>query len=97
MEDLIKLGGQNLLYHYHFSFPKLLSLSYPEHNWDIPQKSKFHKKSQYVLKAMLKTMFPKEAVLEEYKHPDLLVSTGYPLELDFFYPQINVAIEYQVQ
>jgi hypothetical protein len=34
-------------------------------------------------------------VFEEYKHPDLL-SDGGPLELDFFYPQLKLAVEYQV-
>jgi hypothetical protein len=35
-------------------------------------------------------------VLEEYKHPDITTNSGYPLELDFFYPQLNIAVEYQV-
>jgi hypothetical protein len=36
-------------------------------------------------------------VLEEYKHPDIITSNGKPLELDFFYPQLNIAFEFQVQ
>ena len=34
-------------------------------------------------------------VFEEYRHPDIMSTSGYPLELDFFYPQINIAVEYQ--
>jgi hypothetical protein len=37
-------------------------------------------------------------VLEEYRHPDFVVSSsGHPLELDFFYPEYNLAFEYQGQ
>jgi hypothetical protein len=35
-------------------------------------------------------------VLEEYRHPDIAALTGNPLELDFFYPRLNIAFEYQV-
>jgi hypothetical protein len=35
-------------------------------------------------------------VLEDYRHPDIVTSPGNPLELDFFYPQLNIAVEYQV-
>lgn len=34
-------------------------------------------------------------VLEDYKHPDIVVSSV-PLELDFFYPSKNLAFEFQV-
>ena len=34
-------------------------------------------------------------MLEEYKHPDILIG-GHPLELDFFFPQLRLAVEYQV-
>jgi hypothetical protein len=35
-------------------------------------------------------------VLEEYRHPDIISIAGIPLQLDFFYPQLNIAFEYQV-
>jgi hypothetical protein len=35
-------------------------------------------------------------VFEEYKHPDIVSHSGIPLELDFFYPKLNIAFEYQV-
>ena len=35
-------------------------------------------------------------VLEEYRHPDIVTSSGGSLELDFFYPELKIAVEYQV-
>ena len=36
-------------------------------------------------------------VVEEYRHPDLVLSTGFSPELDLFYPKLNLAFEYQVK
>ena len=35
-------------------------------------------------------------MLEEYRHPDLVNAEGRPLELDLFFPELNIAFEYQV-
>ena len=40
-------------------------------------------------------MNKKKEVFEEFKHPDILVGK-LPLELDFFYPELRLALEYQV-
>ena len=52
------------------------------------------KKSQYMLKNCIESIFSKEntLVLEEYRHPDVI-----HLELDYFLPQYNIAFEYQVE
>ena len=52
------------------------------------------KKSQYLLKECIKTIFNKEntLVFEEYSHPD-----AENLELDYFLPEFNLAFEYQVK
>ena len=34
---------------------------------------------------------------EEYRDPDISSSSGKPLELDFFYPQLKLALEFQVE
>ena len=34
-------------------------------------------------------------VLEDYRHPDIVISS-FALELDFFYPKLNIAFEFQV-
>jgi hypothetical protein len=79
----------------------------------VNSKFAFYKKTQVTLKSMLKAMFPTNGkfslpqnkiyivlsveVLDEYKHPDLIAISGRTLELDFFYPQLNLAIELQVK
>jgi hypothetical protein len=105
------------------SLQQLLSIAYPDEKWDFKTQrssSTFYKKSQYLLKSSIKSMFPNEGnlitfftfftrfymflicfnmfleVLEEYRHPDIIMDSGYPLELDFFYPKYNIAFEYQV-
>jgi hypothetical protein len=35
-------------------------------------------------------------VFEEFRHPEILSSSGNPVELDYFYPKLKLAIEYQV-
>jgi hypothetical protein len=34
--------------------------------------------------------------MEEYKHIDMTTEASYPLELDFYYPRLKLAFEYQV-
>jgi hypothetical protein len=55
------------------------------------------KKTQSSLKSMLHTLFLNEEVLEEYKHPEIVSSLGNFLELDYFMPKFQLAVEYQVR
>jgi hypothetical protein len=68
---------------------QLLKTEFPLYKWA----STSGKKTQYVLKECLGMLFNKEntILLEEYKHPDIS-----NLELDYFFPQYNLAFEYQV-
>jgi hypothetical protein len=80
------------------------------YNTEVSSKSAFYKKTQATLKSALKAMFPDEGilfrfpwydmtfveVLEEYKHPKIISASGRKLELDFFFPQLNLAFEHQV-
>lgn len=94
-KELIKLGGTGLLEKYSFSLPLLISNVFPEYNLNFNYKTV--KSSQHYLKACLKTLFPLEEILEDYKHPDIISLDGLPLELDLFYPKFNIAFEYQGQ
>ena len=71
---------------------QILRSAYPKHNW-VSSMPALSKKSQYLLRECLHRIFTAEntILLEEYKHPDL------NLELDYFYPQFNLAFEYQVK
>ena len=66
---------------------------YPDLNTKIFQRGiyKTYKKSQYLLKSMITTIFPKYEIVEEYRNPELEM-----LELDYFIPELNLAFEYQV-
>ena len=95
-----------------YMLPQLLSLAYPEHAWSFKNKvtNAYNKKSQFVLKTCLKSLFPKEGItamcfedlinkleiLEDYRPSDLESAEGRFLELDFFYPKFKLAVEYQV-
>jgi hypothetical protein len=111
-QDLSAMGGRALLVKYGFSLTRLLKQVFPKHEWpsDKPLNAK-GKKSQYLLTKALNAMFPEEGkrslllhirftvyieVLEEYRHPDIVSQTGNLLELDYFYPKLNLAVEYQV-
>jgi hypothetical protein len=107
VKDLAELG-----YKYNEDLAHALSIAYPEHKWTFnlnKSKSVSQKKSQQLLKTILKSIFPKEGknrlfvsdawiveVLEEYHHPDIKNSGNFSFELDLFFPYLNIAFEYQV-
>lgn len=68
---------------------------YPELNLNKFSNVSF-KKSQSLIKSMLNSLFQGEEVLEDYKHPDIIGSSGKFMELDYFLPNFSLAIEYQV-
>lgn len=69
-----------------------LKKEFPKYSWmtSLPARSK---KTQYMLKECISKIFSDEdtILLEEYSHPEVT-----NLQLDFFYPQFNLAFEYQV-
>lgn len=72
---------------------KLVKKHYPDldMNYFSHSHSLVTKKAQYLLKSMLKELFPNQEILEDYRHPDL----DY-LELDYYLPDLKLAFEYQV-
>ena len=83
---------RNMDYKIDTPLTQLLKSAFPQYIWrtTTPTSSK---KSQYILKQSLKELFPGEntVLLEEHRHQHVD-----NLELDYFYPQYNLAIEYQV-
>ena len=62
VKQVSDLGGFTLLSDY-VTLPQLLSLAYPHYDWGIFQiksKEPLYKKSQHLLKTMLKTNFPSD-------------------------------------
>lgn len=88
---LSKYGGlSNLLMYY-----------YPNYNWNWFYNKLFLRKqspskSQLRLIQILMELFPKEYFLIDYVHPKIYSYTKKKLELDIFFPFLNLAFEYQV-
>ena len=63
-KDIVRYGGSSLLSKYQFSLLNILSEVYSDFKWDPSaarsSKSALSKKSQYILKTMLNTMFPQQ-------------------------------------
>lgn len=59
------IGGTALLSLH--SLDKILSIVHPEISWNFPNKSPSHKKSQHLLKSMLKIMFPHHGIKKPLK------------------------------
>ena len=71
---------------------QVLNLTFPQYVWLSNTLSATGKKAQFLLKDQLEKIFKDAILLEEYRHPD---TTN--LELDYYYPQFKLALEYQVK
>ena len=81
-----------------FTLPIMMELiksRYPEINLQKITSLRF-KKSQFLLYNMLQRIFPNQEILQEFRHPQITNEKGQTLELDIFLPQLQIAIEYQV-
>ena len=80
-----------------FPLALMLKNTFPNLYWPTTISAK-GKKSQSMLKESLEKIFTDKdtVLLEEYKHPDFMLANNYLLELDLFYPQFNLAFEFQV-
>jgi len=74
---------------------KILLQMYPNHQWDIEKFSNRQKKSsQWWLCNIIKDIFSKVEVLEEYVHPFLKYRPGNAMVFDIFVPSFNMMLEY---
>jgi hypothetical protein len=84
---VLKYGGLN----------NLLTKVFPEVDWTIANFANRGKRStQRLLRLALEELFPNEELIEEYNDPRMrFPSSNAPMELDFYLPRLNLAIEYQ--
>ena len=89
-------NGSGLLTHSQKNLFDLLSLTYPDYNWDV---SKFGKKrftSQRRLYKVITQIFPNNEILYDRMHSDIInPKTNKRLQLDCFLPDLNLAFEHQ--
>jgi len=75
-------------------FNTLMS-QYPEHNWSIPTRIA-PSKGQLHLHRIIKSLFPSEQVLMDFRHAGMLFSRSqHKMQLDIFIPTLQLAFEYQ--
>jgi hypothetical protein len=89
-------GGTRLLQRYG-GLHGILSVALPEKSWDLGGFAKRGKKAaQRWLKLKVSEIFPEWHVLEDYRHPQLVLPSSQHLaELDLYLPELNLAFEYQ--
>lgn len=86
---IIKEASEDLLM-------EILATVYPEHIW-IRESSQPYFKAQSNLHSILSSLYPKEDIHVEFKHPEAFHSSGKPMELDLYIPSLGIAFEYQGQ
>jgi hypothetical protein len=90
-----ELGASSILRIYRSSIYKMCVNLYPERKWDELRFKKLGKIQKLMGKILLTEMKGLE-VKTNYLHPDLrFKDSGRKMELDFWFPTRNLAIEYQ--
>jgi len=95
VRQIINRGGSSLLNYYGGSLFKALQSIYSIENWNLSHFKMIHgSKVQQRIWKMLKQWIPDLEM--NYKHPQLIHKmSGRNMELDFWSPSLNIAIEYQ--
>eukprot|EP01126_Amoeba_proteus_P048742 TRINITY_DN5656_c0_g1_i8.p2 TRINITY_DN5656_c0_g1~~TRINITY_DN5656_c0_g1_i8.p2 ORF type:complete len:261 (+),score=63.65 TRINITY_DN5656_c0_g1_i8:875-1657(+) len=75
---------------------ELLNLFYPNVEWDKSLLLSREKRAEqgHLLK-LVRELFPKFEILENYKSPNMVYESGRSVELDIFIPHLSLALEYQ--
>jgi len=74
---------------------KAVMTAYPDYDWE---EERFFdgKKNQKRLFQFVKEIYPEEEIKFDFKHHDMrFKSSNYPMELDIWLPNLNLAFEYQ--
>jgi len=74
---------------------KIVMTAYPEYDWE---EERFFdgKKNQKRLFRIVKEIYPDEEIIFDFKHHGMrFKSSNYPMELDIWLPNLNLAFEYQ--
>jgi hypothetical protein len=87
--------GKTLLCKYKGIRP-LLDMAFPQLEFQLGEAEKNNKSQAFLLK-QTQHLFPEAAIQMNYRHPELIYSTGYRMELDVFIPSLAIALEYQGQ
>jgi hypothetical protein len=80
------------------SFQKALQIAYPNVSWKFSSSSIGQQYLRELVEEILKPLQVQRciAILENYKHPDLLhTESNRPIELDIYIPSLELAFEYQ--
>ena len=86
-------GGAQLVSEY--SISELLSIAFPDTNWDHLNVTQKHKRSnQRWLFLQIQKIYKNVEIIEDYFHDQLTRISGFPVQFDIFIPSKNVAIEY---
>jgi len=97
---IVNKGGRSLLTKYKNSMVSLLREVYPQYDWrlqltDGRNNLSWMSGAQHNLWKFLKSYFPNEEIIINYKHPDLISPTNNGLiELDIWIPKWKLAFEY---
>jgi hypothetical protein len=92
-KDFQKYGGQTLVHKFGDSPGLVITTLLPELDLNL-EKFKFNSKSENRIATFLIEIIPDFVFLRRYKHPKLIFSSGRKMELDFFYAELSLAIEY---
>eukprot|EP00026_Physarum_polycephalum_P002443 Phypoly_transcript_02449.p1 GENE.Phypoly_transcript_02449~~Phypoly_transcript_02449.p1 ORF type:complete len:911 (+),score=126.14 Phypoly_transcript_02449:48-2780(+) len=94
--QLAAFGGMGFLKSHGGLWTALANL-YPNHPWDNTKFPDFlRKKSQFLLKSVLTSIFPSKEIIENYRHSNLTFKDStYTMELDCYLPHLSLGFEYQ--
>ena len=94
MQQIHDMGGGTLFSRYSTIYG-LLSICFPEENWEKQKLSKNDKRSnQRWLFLQVEKLFPNDEIIEDYFDDNLSRLSGFSIQFDIFIPSKKMAFEY---